>query len=157
MLMAKRSKLKAHSKGFDVDKLVKKREQELRERLGNTILKQFKEGVPTLQSDSNIESNLHRFSPGNRKRLLEQNPDISVVNDSKAWEKQGYQVREGEKPYTILKPIYQEYDKNGTGKGSIIGYNKVPVYDISQVESNINDKQLSMKTSLIFQRINFQN
>lgn len=138
-------KTEAHSKGFDVDKLVKKREQELRERLGNTILKQFKEGVPTLQSDSNIESNLHRFSPGNRKRLLEQNPDISVVNDSKAWEKQGYKVREGEKPYTILKPIYQEYDKDGTGKGSIIGYNKVPVYDISQVESNINDKQLSMK------------
>lgn len=59
--------------------------------------------------------------------------------------KQGYKVREGEKPYTILKPIYQEYDKDGTGKGSIIGYNKVPVYDISQVESNINDKQLSMK------------
>ena len=34
------------SAGYDMEKLLKRRENDLRERLGNAILKQFKEGVP---------------------------------------------------------------------------------------------------------------
>ena len=134
--------------GYDMEKLLKRRENDLRERLGNAILKQFKEGVPRVgiaEGSQDMVSNLNHFSQSNQKRLRKQLPSVQLVREATDWEKRGFTVPEGVKPLTILRPEYGSYDKHGTGIGPVTGFKTVEVYDVSQVKEDIVNKQLSLK------------
>lgn len=116
---------------------------DLRERLANNILRSFKEAAPQIQ-DVQLEKNLENFSILNRKKILEQLPEASVVKSLEGWKKLGYSVKTGEQPISIIKPIYEAYDKNGKGIGQP---EFVPdtVYDISQLTEDIQLKTLTLK------------
>lgn len=134
--------------GYDMEKLLKRRENDLRERLGNAILKQFKEGVPRVgiaEGSQDMVSNLNHFSQSNQERLRKQLPSVQLVREATDWEKRGFTVPEGVKPLTILRPEYGSYDKHGTGIGPVKGFKTVEVYDVSQVKEDIVNKQLSLK------------
>ena len=134
--------------GYDMEKLLKRRENDLRERLGNAILKQFKEGVPRVgiaEGSQDMVSNLNHFSQSNQERLRKQLPSVQLVRETTDWEKRGFTVPEGVKPLTILRPEYGSYDKHGTGIGPVTGFKTVEVYDVSQVKEDIVNKQLSLK------------
>lgn len=134
--------------GYDMEKLLKRRENDLRERLGNAILKQFKEGVPRVgiaEGSQDMVSNLNHFSQSNQERLRKQLPSVQLVREATDWEKRGFTVPEGVKPLTILRPEYGSYDKHGTGIGPVTGFKTVEVYDVSQVKEDIVNKQLSIK------------
>lgn len=134
--------------GYDMEKLLKRRENDLRERLGNAILKQFKEGVPRVgiaEGSQDMVSNLNHFSQSNQERLRKQLPSVQLVREATDWEKRGFTVPEGVKPLTILRPEYGSYDKHGTGIGPVTGFKTVEVYDVSQVKEDIVNKQLSFK------------
>lgn len=136
------------SAGYDMEKLLKRRENDLRERLGNAILKQFKEGVPRVgiaEGSQDMVSNLNHFSQSNQERLRKQLPSVQLVREATDWEKRGFTVPEGVKPLTILRPEYGSYDKHGTGIGPVTGFKTVEVYDVSQVKEDIVNKQLSLK------------
>ena len=134
--------------GYDMEKLLKRRENDLRERLGNAILKQFKEGVPRVgiaEGSQDMVSNLNHFSQSNQERLRKQLPSVQLVREATDWEKRGFTVPEGVKPLAILRPEYGSYDKHGTGIGPVTGFKTVEVYDVSQVKEDIVNKQLSLK------------
>ena len=134
--------------GYDMEKLLKRRENDLRERLGNAILKQFKEAVPRVgiaEGSQDMVSNLNHFSQSNQERLRKQLPSVQLVREATDWEKRGFTVPEGVKPLTILRPEYGSYDKHGTGIGPVTGFKTVEVYDVSQVKEDIVNKQLSLK------------
>lgn len=134
--------------GYDMEKLLKRRENDLRERLGNAILKQFKEGVPRVgiaEGSQDMVSNLNHFSQSNQERLRKQLTSVQLVREATDWEKRGFTVPEGVKPLTILRPEYGSYDKQGTGIGPVTGFKTVEVYDVSQVKEDIVNKQLSLK------------
>lgn len=134
--------------GYDMEKLLKRRENDLRERLGNAILKQFKEGVPRVgiaEGSQDMVSNLNHFSQSNQERLRKQLPSVQLVREATDWEKRGFTVPEGVKPLTILRPEYGSYDKHGTGIGPVTGFKTIEVYDVSQVKEDIVNKQLSLK------------
>lgn len=136
------------SAGYDMEKLLKRRENDLRERLGNAILKQFKEGVPRVgiaEGSQDMVSNLNHFSQSNQERLRKQLPSVQLVREATDWGKRGFTVPEGVKPLTILRPEYGSYDKHGTGIGPVTGFKTVEVYDVSQVKEDIVNKQLSLK------------
>lgn len=133
----------AESKGYDLEHHLARRVMDLRERLANTILKSFREASPRIQ-DIQLEKNLESFSSLNQRKILEQIPEASVVKSLNAWQKLGYSVKEGLKPIEIVKPVYEAYDKHGTGIGQpefVTDY----VYDISQLTENIQTKTLTLK------------
>ncbi|CQR25150.1 hypothetical protein BN1356_01493 [Streptococcus varani] len=133
----------AESKGYDLEHHLARRVMNLRERLANTILKSFREASPQIQ-DIQLEKNLESFSSLNQRKILEQFPEASVVKSLNAWKKLGYFVKEGGKPIEIVKPVYEAYDKHGTGIGQpefVTDY----VYDISQLTENIQMKILTLK------------
>lgn len=143
------------SAGYDMEKLLKRRENDLRERLGNAILKQFKEGVPRVgiaEGSQDMVSNLNHFSQSNQERLRKQLPSVQLVREATDWEKRGFTVPEGVKPLTILRPEYGSYDKHGTGIGPVTGFKTVEVYDVSQVKEDIVNKQLSLKDLSLLSR-----
>lgn len=130
------------SKGYDLEHLVARREAELRERLANRILRSFRETPPKFQNP--FETNLTNFSTFNQQRILEQLPEASVLKSLEAWQKLGYQLTSNAKAVTIIKPVYDSYDKYGNGIGQP-NFHQDQVYDISQVEENLLAKQLTLK------------
>ena len=137
----------ATSKGYDLDYLVARREAELRERLANRILRSFRETPPKFQNP--FETNLTHFSTLNQQRILEQLPEASVLKSLEAWQKLGYQLTPNAKAVTIIKPVYDSYDKYGNGVGKP-DFHQDQVYDISQVEENLLAKQLTLKDLSFF-------
>lgn len=135
------------SKGYDLDQLVTRREAELRERLANRILRSFRETPPKFQNP--FEANLTHFSTLNQQRILEQLPEASVLKSLEAWQKLGYQLTSNAKAVTIIKPVYDSYDKCGNGIGQP-DFHQDQVYDISQVEENLLAKQLTLKDLSFF-------
>lgn len=135
------------SKGYDLDQLVTRREAELRERLANRILRSFRETPPKFQNP--FEANLTHFSTLNQQRILEQLPEASVLKSLEAWQKLGYQLTPNAKAVTIIKPVYDSYDKYGNGIGQP-DFHQDQVYDISQVEENLLAKQLTLKDLSFF-------
>lgn len=131
------------SQGYDLDKLLNKRINELRERLGNKILSKFKEEGPHFQSIQ-LKKNLDQFSFKNQEKILSQCPDASVIKDASGWQKLGFKVSKDIKPILISKPVYESYDKYGNGIGEV-SYTLKPFYDISQVYNDIANKQLNLK------------
>ncbi|MDO4667048.1 MAG: MobP2 family relaxase [Streptococcus sp.] len=133
----------AESKGYDLEHHLARRVMDLRERLGNNILRSFRESAPQIQ-DTQLKKNLHHFSALNQQKILEQFPEASVVKSLNAWQKLGYFVKAGEQPLEIIKPIYEAYDKNGKEVGDpkfVINY----VYDVGQLTENIQMKTLNLK------------
>lgn len=137
----------AMSKGYDLDQLVARREVELRERLANRILRSFRETPPKFQNP--FEVNLTHFSTLNQQRILEQLPEASVLKSLDAWQKLGYQLTPNAKAVTIIKPVYDSYDKYGNGIGQP-NFHQDQLYDISQVEENLLAKQLTLKDLSFF-------
>lgn len=137
----------ATSKGYDLDQLVARREVELRERLANRILRSFRETPPKFQNP--FEVNLTHFSTLNQQRILEQLPEASVLKSLDAWQKLGYQLTPNAKAVTIIKPVYDSYDKYGNGIGQP-NFHQDQLYDISQVEENLLAKQLTLKDLSFF-------
>ena len=135
------------SKGYDLDHLVARREAELRERLANRILRSFRGTPPKFQNP--FEANLTHFSTLNQQRILEQLPEASVLKSLEAWQKLGYQLTPNAKAITIIKPVYDSYDKYGNGIGQP-DFHQDQVYDISQVEENLLAKQLTLKDLSFF-------
>ncbi|HGD5784774.1 TPA: MobP2 family relaxase [Streptococcus agalactiae] len=138
----------AESKGYDLEHHLARRIMDLRERLANNILRSFKEAAPQIQ-DVQLEKNLENFSVLNRKKILEQLPEASVVKSLEVWKKLGYSVKTGEQPISIIKPIYEAYDKNGKGIGQP-EFVQDTVYDISQLTENIQLKSLTLKDLSLF-------
>lgn len=138
----------ATSKGYDLDQLVARREAELRERLANRILRSFREDPPHLP-DNQLKNNVKTFSQLNQNRILEQLPEASVLKSLEAWQKSGYQLTPEAKGITIIKPVYDSYDKYGNGIGQP-NFHQDQVYDISQVEENLLAKQLTLKDLSVF-------
>lgn len=133
----------AESKGYDLEHHLARRIMDLRERLANNILRSFKEAAPQIQ-DIQLEKNLENFSVLNQNKILDQLPEASVVKSLEYWQKLGYSVKTGEQPISIIKPIYEAYDKHGKGIGQpefVQDY----VYDISQLTENIQMKTLTLK------------
>lgn len=133
----------AESKGYDVDHHLARRVMDLRERLGNHILRSFVEAAPKMQ-DVQLEKNLGQFSMVNQKRILEQLPEASIIKSLDAWQTLGYSVKSGEQPLEIIKPVYAAYDKHGKGMGEPVFVSDY-VYDIRQLTENIQMKSLSLK------------
>lgn len=135
------------SKGYDLDHLVARREAELKERLANRILRSFRETPPKFQNP--FEASLTHFSTLNQQRILDQLPEASVLKSLEAWQKLGYQLIPNAKAVTIIKPVYDSYDKYGNGIGQP-DFHQDQVYDISQVEENLLAKQLTLKDLSFF-------
>ena len=133
----------AESKGYDLEHHLARRVMDLRERLGNNILRSFREAAPQIH-DVQLEKNLKNFSSLNQKKILEQLPEASVIKSQSSWQKLGYFIKTGEQPLEIIKPIYKAYDKYGKGIGQpefVADY----VYDVSQLTENIQLKPLTLK------------
>ncbi|OHX26461.1 hypothetical protein BKX95_10185 [Streptococcus iniae] len=133
----------AESKGYDLEHHLAHRVMDLRERLANNILRSFREAAPQIQ-DAQLEKNLENFSDLNQKKILEQLPEATIIKSLNDWQKLGYSVKDGLQPLDIVKPVYEAYDKHGTG----IGRPKFvveAVYDISQLTENIQMKTLTLK------------
>ncbi|HER0816501.1 TPA: hypothetical protein VJE30_001331 [Streptococcus pyogenes] len=139
---------KNQATGYDIEKLLQRRELEVRERLGNKILKRFKEEIPRIAS-LEVKNNLNGFSKGNQGKIREQLPGATFVHIADVWEKMGYRIPEGTEPLGILKPEYNSYDKNGKGIGKP-NFVTVPAYDITQVRENILNKRLNLKQLSLF-------
>ena len=135
-------KQQVHSSGYDIEKLIQRREEELRERLGNQILKKFMEEVPRIANPES-KNNLSDFSVGNQKRIREQLSDATYVHLADAWEKMGYKIPDDASPIYILKPVYDE-DENGM-KSETPRFVKTEAFDISQVQEDILNKRLNLK------------
>lgn len=136
------------SKGYDLDHLIARREAELRERLANRILRSFRETPPHIL-DHPLENNIATFSELNQKHILEQLPEASVLKSLEAWQKLGYQLSSEAKAITIIKPVYDSYDKYGNGIGQP-QFQQSQLYDISHVEENLLAKQLTLKDLSFF-------
>lgn len=133
----------AESKGYDLEHHLARRVMVLRERLANNILRSFREATPQIQS-LQLEKNLYNFSTLNQEKILERLPEASVIKSLEAWQKLGYSVKTGEQPISIIKPIYEAYDKHGKGIGQpefVIDY----VYDVSQLTENIQMKTMTLR------------
>ncbi|HEO3401840.1 TPA: MobP2 family relaxase [Streptococcus agalactiae] len=126
------------SKGYEIEKLIHRREHELRERLGNQILQKFKQEVPRI---ANVEpkNNIEDFSKGNQERIRQQCPDATFVHLADVWEKMGYIVPEEAMPIIILKP---EVNGNKAGKPTFV---PTKAYDISQVQEDVLNKRMNLK------------
>lgn len=127
---------------YDQERLVAKRVNELRERLGNHILRYLKEHA----DDAFImtqPSNLSQLSTANQERILAQFPEASFVQSRESWEKEGYTVPETAIPLWIIKPSYQEYDKYGNGIGQPI-FEEVAMFDIRHVDGSHRTERLSL-------------
>lgn len=133
----------AESKGYDLEHHLARRVMDLRERLANHILRSFREAAPQIQ-DIQLEKNWGSFSSLNQRKILEQIPKASVVKSLSAWQKLGYSVKDGVKPIEIVKPVYETYDKHGTGIGRP-EFIVEAVYDISQLSENIQLKTMPLK------------
>lgn len=126
------------SKGYEIEKLIHRREHELRERLGNQILQKFKQEVPRI---ANVEpkNNIEDFYKGNQERIRQQCPDATFVHLADVWEKMGYIVPEEAMPIIILKP---EVNGNKAGKPTFV---PTKAYDISQVQEDVLNKRMNLK------------
>ncbi|MVX58373.1 hypothetical protein E5983_01725 [Streptococcus danieliae] len=138
------------SKGYQLEKLLAAREYELREHLANKILVTFRQEAPRIQ-EKWAQSNLSTFSQRNQERIWKQYPAARIVRTGKDWEKLGYQLKNGEQPLKIIKPVYAAYDKYGNGLGEA-SFVEEAVYDIGQMEENIDQKQLGLKDLSVFSR-----
>ncbi|HEL0600090.1 TPA: hypothetical protein TUS96_000104 [Streptococcus equi subsp. zooepidemicus] len=129
---------------YDQERLVAKRVNELRERLGNHILRYLKEHA----DDALImtqPSNLSQLSTANQERILAQFLEASFVQSRESWEKEGYTVPETAIPLWIIKPSYHQYDKYGNGIGQPT-FEEVAMFDIRHVVGLTKDqKELSDK------------
>ena len=72
-----------------------------------------------------------------------------MLKSLEAWQKLGYQLTPEAKGITIIKPVYDSYDKYGNGIGQP-NFHQDQVYDISQVEENLLAKQLTLKDLSVF-------
>lgn len=133
---------------FQLEKFVQKREQELRERLANRILKQFKESEPQFSGKA-LEPNLNHFSERNRELILSQYPKASLLKPKDSWKKLGYNVSEDSQPIKVLRPKYQAYDANGKGIGKP-DFISFDYYDISQVTYSLTNKTMTVKELDVF-------
>lgn len=126
------------SKGYEIEKLIQRREHELRERLGNQILQKFKQEVPRI---ANVEpkNNIGDFSKGNQERIRQQCPDATFVHLADVWEKMGYLIPKEAIPIIILKP---EVNRNKAGKPTFV---PTKAYDISQVQEDVLNKRMNLK------------
>lgn len=142
------------TKGYDIEAVLKRREMELRERLGNRILRSFKEAAPQIV-DAQLEKNLATFSPGNQAKIRQQFPEATHLQSLDVWGKRGYTLKEGMRPIEIIKPAYDRYDKYGNGIGEM-RFETAHVYDIKQVEENLLGKQLTLKELSYFSSAELQ-
>ena len=126
------------SKGYEIEKLIHRREHELRERLGNQILQKFKQEVPRI-ANAEPKNNIEDFSKGNQERIRQQCPDATFVHLADVWEKMGYLVPEEAIPIIILKP---EVNGNKAGKPTFV---PTKAYDISQVQEDVLNKRMNLK------------
>ncbi|WP_306300504.1 hypothetical protein [Streptococcus sp. O1] len=125
-------KRKRESKGYNVEKLLALREKELRRRLGDKILKSFKEDAPKFEVE---EGNLEDFSKKNQRLIQEQFPEASLLHNAKQWQLKGYRILEGAVPIQVYRPSYLEYDEKGRGVG-VLQFTSGSYYDIRQVEKD---------------------
>ncbi|HEM3621932.1 TPA: hypothetical protein U1C34_000700 [Streptococcus suis] len=124
------------------ERLVAKRVNELRERIGNHILRYLKDHA----DDAFImttPSNLSQLSAANRDRILSQFSQASFVQSRESWEKEGYTVPETAIPLWIIKPTYHQYDKYGNGIGQP-SFEEVAMFDIQHVDGSHRTEQLSL-------------
>ncbi|SQG14269.1 Uncharacterised protein [Streptococcus sobrinus] len=132
------------SQGFQLEKFFQKREQELRDRLGNRILKEFKKEAPRIATET-LKANLDSFSERNQARILRQLPTASLLKTAEAWRYQGYEIPKNTQAISVLRPVYESYDKYGNGQGKPTHFESHNYYDIGQVKQSLAEKKLTVK------------
>lgn len=128
----------ATTKGYQIEKLMEEREKDLRERIGNRILRYFKE-EPPLSKESNIEN----FSEKNQKSIVEQYPNARLVKTANAWKREGRTVPDALNSISVLVPI-MELDENGEETGRVAEYKSEAYFDIQQTIEDPNKKKMSI-------------
>lgn len=132
------------SQGFQLEKFFQKREQELRDRLGNRILREFKKEAPRIATET-LKANLDSFSERNQARILRQLPTASLLKTAEAWRYQGYEIPKNTQAISVLRPVYESYDKYGNGQGKPTHFESHNYYDIGQVKQSLAEKKLTVK------------
>jgi hypothetical protein len=84
-------------------------------------------------------ANFHVYSPLNTLLIMMQKPEARLCAGFRKWEKLGYNVRKGEKALWIRGPMLKKVTDPDTGEVTerLIGYVGVPVFDISQLEGEV--------------------
>lgn len=139
------------SQGYQLEKFLQKREAELRERLGNRILREFKKTAPEF-GNATLKGNLESFSERNQERILNQLPTASLLKTEEAWQSRGYEVTEKAQAISVLRPVYASYDKYGNGQGKPIDFEFHDYYDIGQVKQNLAEKKMTVKELDVFNK-----
>lgn len=78
-------------------------------------------------SKNDQETNLKRFSAGNRAAILKQCPEAKTVYAKWEWFSRGFKINEEAEPLIISAPLIDEETEK------VLGFREVEVYDISQV------------------------
>lgn len=128
------------TKAMDIDKLIFKREQDLRSRIGNRILKEFKTNIPDFGVFPEEESNIKSFSKGNQRQIKESVPNATLIKTQEAWQKLGYQIDGEAVAIPILVP---KMITDAEGKDVLEGFERQYYYDISQTKIDPSDKRIS--------------
>ncbi|MDT2435322.1 MobP2 family relaxase [Enterococcus avium] len=122
------------TKGFDIDQLLKKREQDLRSRLGNKVLKYMKENPPTM-----FENNISNFSENNQKLIEDQNPYATLIKTAESWEREGRKLLDHAQVINVKVPVFEK-DKNGEDTKNLKYFEDAAYYDIAHTELDPSQK-----------------
>lgn len=83
-------------------------------------------------------TSITKYSIRNMILIFSQNPLAKQVQGYRAWQKEGYQVRTGEKGLKILAPVIIKSSKNREEteeqESKLVGYRKITVFDIDQTK-----------------------
>ena len=125
-------------------------EAEVKERKIDTVLKQLKDGVETIQQSERFRlflvtmSKFHDYSIGNQILIMIQKPDATRVAGFNTWKDLGRWVRKGEKGIAILAPVMPpqpkpeekapEEEEETEIEPQPIYFKVVYVFDIDQTE-----------------------
>lgn len=77
----------------------------------------------------------HAYSFFNISLILAQMPDARLVAGYRAWQKNGRQVRRGERGLAILAPLLRR-DANDPDRQVLTGFRTVRVFDVSQTDGH---------------------
>lgn len=131
----KRKSSNEKTKGYDIDQMLKKREQDLRSRLGNKVLKYMKENPPTI-----LENNISNFSENNQKLIADQNPYATLIKTAESWEREGRKLLDQAPVITVKVPVFEK-DENGEPTNTLAYFEDAAYYDVAHTELDPSQNQ----------------
>lgn len=125
----------------DMQKFVDERINDLKERLGNRMLRYLKEIKP--QDILENQNNINSFSELNQKAIKVIDPKATLIHSKKMWEKLGYQVDENKaQPIEVVVPVKNKQEQEELGSK----FKTEKFFDVRFVkEESKNHKKLDLK------------